>query len=95
MMRNVSGDRINSIIDFFIGAFTLAIISCSKSVYTPVTPPPPTIYTVLYDLTGGIWVKDTVLTTYTITDDVVLPVADDLVRIGYTFEGWYDSVSQD
>ena len=45
-----------------------------------------TVYTIDYDLDGGIMTEDNAVTSYTVKDEVVLI---DAWKAHYTFEGWY------
>lgn len=85
MKRNSLSSKIPC---FFICVFVLAIANCN----TPENPSSPTsIYTIQYDLNGGTWIQDTVITCYTATENVILPTAYNLRRTNYIFDGWYDN----
>ena len=49
----------------------------------------PNIYTVKLEANGGTIANGKEVTNYTYGTDVTLPMKDDIIRKGYTFEGWY------
>ena len=51
------------------------------------------IYTVKLEANGGTIANGKEVTGYTYGTDVTLPTKDDIIRNGYTFEGWYTDSS--
>lgn len=49
----------------------------------------PNTYTVKLEANGGTIANGKEVTDYTYGTDVTLPTKDDIIRKGYTFEGWY------
>ncbi len=49
----------------------------------------PNTYTVKLEANGGTIANGKEVTDYTYGTDVTLPMKDDIIRKGYTFEGWY------
>lgn len=48
-------------------------------------------YSITYETNGGAFVRDDIETTYTIDDNIILPIASDVEKEGYTFVGWYEN----
>ena len=53
----------------------------------------PNTYTVNLEANGGTIANGKEVTDYTYGTDVTLPTKDDIIRKGYTFEGWYTDTS--
>ena len=53
----------------------------------------PNTYTVNLEANGGTIANGKEVTDYTYGTDVTLPTKDDIIRKGYTFEGWYTDSS--
>src|SRR5699024_4540143 len=50
-------------------------------------------YNITHELNDGKFINENVAKTYTIDDEIALPLAEDVEKSGYTFEGWYDNPS--
>ena len=84
----------------FDGWYDIADSTKKYDYNTPVVKSPLTIkakwtainYTISYVLNGGTFVTGyTAPEKYTIEDAVTLPDADDIVKSGYEFDGWYNT----
>lgn len=93
-MRKNSFRRIRALITFIcITIFATIIFSCSnmlsdlkKAANSQKT------YSVVFNLNGGTWATGyTGPTTYTVGSGLILPAGIDLVRSGYSFDGWFDN----
>ncbi|MEI3608600.1 InlB B-repeat-containing protein [Pseudogracilibacillus sp. SO10305] len=51
------------------------------------------VYSITYELNDASFISDEIVTDYTIDDDVILPKEEDILKEGYTFEGWFTNAS--
>ncbi len=75
-----------------IAATDHSFASYSKQVVVDERDPDSLMHPLMLDANGGSWVQaDKVPLEYNESETLVLPTGSDVIRNGYTFEGWYES----